>query len=100
MLRTNQFWILTATGGLAIALALSNMMIFQSNRKLQDEAASRAQYIQQSITMEGLYRDIVKALADRALATHDNQVRDLLAAEGLNLNFDQAADGPPQEQRR
>lgn len=100
MLRTSQFWILTTAGGLAIALVLTNMMLFQSNRKLQEEAANRAQYIQQSIAMEGLYRNIVKALADRALATRDDQVRELLAAEGVNLNFDQAAAHPLQEQDR
>lgn len=98
MLKKTEFWMLTATGALAIVLALANMMLFQANRKLQEEANSRAQYIQQSIALEGLYRDIVKALADRALATRDEQVRDLLAAEGISLDFTQAA-APAQGQR-
>lgn len=98
MLKKTEFWMLTATGALAIVLALANMMLFQANRKLQEEANSRAQYIQQSIALEGLYRDIVKALADRALATRDEQVRDLLAAEGISLDFNQAA-APAQGQR-
>lgn len=95
MLRQSEFWMLTAAGALAIVLALANMMLFQANRKLQDEANSRAQYIQQSIALEGLYRDIVKALADRALATRDEQVRDLLAAEGISLDFDKAVAPAP-----
>lgn len=76
------------------------MMLFQSNRRLQEEATSRAQYIQQSIGMEGLYRDIVKALADRAIATHDDQVRDLLAAEGIDLKFGETSGSPAPEQGR
>lgn len=88
MLKDNEFWTLTAAGLVAIVLGLVNGYLFLGNRSLQQEASQRAQYVQQSIALEGLYREIVQGLADRALRTRDDQVRDLLAAEGINVSFD------------
>ena len=87
MLKNYQFWILTVVGVLALVLAIANMALSRTNGATQAEANSRAQYIQQSIAMENLYRDIVQELADRAVKTRDDQIRDLLAAEGFNVNF-------------
>ncbi len=86
MLKRHEFWILTAAGGLAIALSLANAYLFTGNRTLQQQANQRAQYIQQSIALEGLYREIVQGLAQRAVSTRDDQIRDLLAGEGITLN--------------
>lgn len=88
MLKTSQFWTLTVAGGLALCLTLVNMYLFLANRDLQSEASGRAAYIQQSIAMESLYRQIVQELAERAVRTRDEQIRDMLAAEGLNISFD------------
>jgi hypothetical protein len=75
------------------------MWLFYANRALQDEASSRAQFIQQSIALENLYRQIVKELADRAVRTRDDQIRDMLSGEGINLTFDAppagGSDGKP-----
>ncbi|MCC7257727.1 MAG: hypothetical protein IT486_05100 [Gammaproteobacteria bacterium] len=90
MLNNNQFLVLTAAGALAIVLAAVNGFLFTANRALQQQASERAQFIQQSIALEGLYREMVQGLADRGLRTRDEQVRDLLAAEGITLNFDAA----------
>jgi hypothetical protein len=90
MLRSFEFWMLTAMGAIALALSGLNMYLSQANGALQAQANSRAQFIQQSIALEGLYREIVQALADRAVRTRDTQIRDLLAAEGLTVNFDAA----------
>lgn len=92
MLNRNQFWILTSGGAIALLLVLVNMVLYLGNRELQEHANGRSQYIQQSIAMEGLYREIVQNLANRAVQTRDDQVRDLLAAEGINVNFPPAAD--------
>lgn len=90
MLKDNEFWTLTVVCALALVLACLNMFLFQANRGLQAEANGRAQFIQQSIALETLYRQIVQELADRAVRTRDDQIRDMLAGEGLNLTF-----GPP-----
>jgi type VI protein secretion system component VasK len=88
MLRGSQFWTLTAAAGITLALVLVNMFLFQANRELQAQANSRAQYVQQSVAMEQLQRQIAQELANLALRTRDDQVRDLLAAEGFNVTFD------------
>ncbi len=94
MLTRLQFWILTAAGSVAIVLAAANMVLFEANRELQAQATSRAQFIQESIALESLYREIVQGLADRAARTRDEQVRGLLAAEGFNVEFAPPATSP------
>ena len=76
MLKGYQFWILTVAGVICWALVIANMVLVQTNRALQADASTRGQYIQQSIQIETLYREIVQALADRAVRTRDDQVRD------------------------
>lgn len=93
MLKIHEFWTLTVAGSIAILLALANMYLFQGNRALQAEVNTRAQYIQQSIALESLYREMVQGLADRAVRTRDDQIRDLLSAEGINVTFDAAGGG-------
>jgi len=93
MLNNFEFWTLAGVGAVALALSGVNMYLSQTNGVLQAQANSRQQYIQQSIALEGLYREIIQALADRAIRTRDEQIRDLLAAEGLNVQFDAAAEG-------
>jgi hypothetical protein len=94
MLKTFEFWILTVVSGLALALALTNMLLYQQNRELNGRAAERNQYIQQSVALENLYRQIVQELGQRAVRSRDDQIRDLLSEQGFNINFDsQAAPG-------
>jgi hypothetical protein len=95
MLRNYQFWILTVIGAFALVLAGANMYFAQTNSAMQTAASGRAQYIQRSIDIESLYREVVQALADRAVKTHDDQIRDLLAAEGFNVNFNAPPPAPP-----
>jgi len=90
MLNPTQFRILTTAGGLAIAVALVNMYLFLGNRALQQQASQRAQYIQQSVALEGLYREIVQNLADRAVRTRDDEIQALLADQGVSVSFDAA----------
>ena len=91
MLNDFEFWTLTAIGAIAFVLSGTNMVLAQTNGKLQAEASSRAQDIQQGVAVANLYRDVIQALADRAIKTQDEQIRDLLAAEGLNVTFPPAA---------
>ena len=78
-------------------IALGNAYLFTGNRSLQMEAGQRAQYIQQSVALDGLYREIVQGLAERAVRTRDDQIRDMLAGEGINLKSDASspAEGQP-----
>ncbi len=85
MLNKWQYNLLTALGALALMLAIANATLFTNNRSAQAELAQRQQFIQQTGPLEGLYRDIVKALAEMAVKGNDKQVLDMLAAQGLSV---------------
>jgi predicted nucleic acid-binding Zn ribbon protein len=95
MLKNGEFWLLTVLAAGALVLALVNMFMFSQNRETQGEVNSRAQYIQQSVQLDGLYREMVKALADLAVRTNDKQIGDLLAAHGISVTVGPAASAPP-----
>ena len=86
MLQKSEFWIVTVLALIGAVLAGINMMLFQANRAVQTEVAGRQQYVSQSVQLEGLYREMVKALADLAVKNQDADVRTLLADQGITIS--------------
>ena len=91
MLKTWEFWTLTAVAVVAGVVAGANAVLFTGNQKAQNEVAQRAQYVQQSVQLERLYREIVNALADLSVRNQDSALRDLLAAQGITVGSGPAA---------
>jgi hypothetical protein len=85
MLSKLQFALLTTLGALALLLVAGNAWLARESRAAQAELAQRQQFIQQTVPLEGLYRDIAKALAEMAIKSSDRQVLDMLATQGLNV---------------
>ena len=71
MLARWQFHTLTVLGALALLLAVVNATLFTASREAQAEIAQRQQFIQQSAALEGLYRELVKALAELGARSND-----------------------------
>ena len=94
MLNRWQFVTLMTLAVAAVALALTNMLLVTRTRDAQLELGQRQQFIQQSVALETLYRDIVKALAELGVKSGDRQVLDVLAAQGINLSYQSAAPAP------
>jgi hypothetical protein len=94
MLKTYQYWILTALAALSLLLVVLDITLVHRNQTLRSEVDRRGQYIQQSVQLQGLYRDIVKALADLAVRNKDDQLRDLLTKQGINVTVNPPA-APP-----
>ena len=96
MLSKWQFRLLNAIALVAISLAVANAALYRQNRAAQAELGQRQQFIQQSVALEGLYREMVKALADLALKSNDRALVNMLAGQGINLtgNAAGAAPGP------
>ena len=94
MLSRFQFNLLTALGSAALLLVAFNSVLFTLNRDAQGELNRQQQFIQQTVPLEGLYRDIVKALAEMAVKGNDRPVLDMLAAQGLNVSVQKAAVTP------
>jgi glucose uptake protein GlcU len=90
MLRSWQYTVLNAIGVLALLLVLFNAVLFTKNRDLQQQVNARQQYLQQTTALEGLYRDIVKALAELAVSNNDTQLLQMLASQGLNVSVNNA----------
>jgi len=81
-----QFWITTVVA-LVVAIAAGyDMVLFGQNRATQADLAQRGQYIQQSLQLEGLYREIVRALADLSVRNQDKALGDLLGTQGIMVN--------------
>ena len=87
MLARWQFYALTALGALALLLALADVGLAVTNRDAQLVVAQRQQFIQQSVALEGLYREMVKALAELGARGNDRALLDVLAAQGLSVTL-------------
>jgi len=94
MLSRWQFGLLTALGACALLLAVVNGTLFTLNRDSQLVLTQRQQFVQQTVALEGLYRDIVKALAELGTQGNDRQLLDILTAQGLNVSVGGAATAP------
>jgi hypothetical protein len=91
MLSKWQFNVLTALASIAVLLVIADGLLFTQNRSAQGTLNQRQQFIQQTVPLEGLYRDIVKALAEMAVKGNDRQVLDMLAAQGINVTVNAPA---------
>lgn len=94
MLTTWQHRLLTAIGAVSLLLVLLNGTLFLTNRSAQAQVAERQQFIQQTVQLETLYREIVKALAELALKNGDNQILQMLASQGISVTPNAPAAAP------
>lgn len=95
MLKPWQFILLTTLGVLSLLLAVTNAVFYTHNRAAQAEVNSRQQFVQQSVALEGLYRDMAKALAELAVKNNDAQLLQMLAAQGINVSVNTTAPPAP-----
>jgi hypothetical protein len=85
---------------------IANGVLFTQNRSVQAELNARQQYLQQTVGLESLYRDIVKALAELGAKNNDQQLLQILAAQGISVTFTpsapaaQPAQSPPAVTKR
>ncbi|MBL8332653.1 MAG: hypothetical protein JNM08_06100 [Rubrivivax sp.] len=88
-----QFGLLTVLSLVIAAVVATTLVMASGNRTLQGEVNARQQYVQQSVQLEGLYREIVRALAELGARNNDTQVRDMLQRHGITytLNANPAA---------
>lgn len=105
MLTKFQFGALLAFGVAALALVVANIVMTTRAREVQAELAQRQQFIQQSVALENLYRDIVKALAEMGVKGGDRQLLEVLTSQGINVTFQpapaaSAADSSPKGSNR
>ena len=86
MVKSWQYWSLSGIGALCVIGMLLSVGLTLSNNARQAELTRRNQYIQQSIQLQTLYQEIVRALADLSVRNKDPQLRELLARQGFTVN--------------
>jgi len=86
-----QFWLATALGALCLVLAMANITLASMNRGLQGDIGARQQFVQQSVQLEGLYREIIRALAELGARHNDQDVRALLQRHGITYTVNAPA---------
>jgi type II secretory pathway pseudopilin PulG len=97
-----QFGLLTLLALLVAAAVAGILTLGSLNRALQSEVNARQQYVQQSVQLETLYREIVRALAELAARNNDSAVRDMLGRHGISYtaNPPAAPAGPTSPPRK
>ncbi len=86
MLTRTQYLTLVVLAALALLLVVANGIVFSLNRGVQTEVNARQQFVQQSVQLEDLYREIVKALAELGVKNGDQQIVQMLSAQGINVS--------------
>ncbi|MFO1198006.1 MAG: hypothetical protein U1E86_13665 [Burkholderiaceae bacterium] len=81
-------------GAVAIVLAIVNAALFNGNRAAQADDNGRAQFIQQSVQLEGLYNEMVRALAELSARNGDEQLKAVLQGVGITFSVNGAAAAP------
>jgi hypothetical protein len=94
MLSKGEFWVLTILAGIIAALIAVNMYLFGKNREVQTDVNQRALFIQQTVPLENLSREIAVALAQLATRSQDEQIRALLTSLGITVTVNAPAPQP------
>jgi hypothetical protein len=81
-----QWWTSSALAGLALLLMAASLGLGAVNRSLQGEVGVRQQYVQQSLQLETLYREIIRALAELGARNNDQNLREMLQRHGISYN--------------
>ena len=77
-----QTWV-TVAAALAPVLVVVDLGLFDRNRALQGDVAGRQQFLQQTVQLDNLQRDLVNAIAALAQRNNDAALRDVLVDHGM-----------------
>jgi len=67
-------------------LAVVDIALFSGNRQQQSQVAVRAQFIQESVQLQGLYQQIIGSLAELSANNNDAQLKAVLADQGITFS--------------
>jgi hypothetical protein len=89
MLKRIEFIILTAAAAIFLIVVIANVTIARSARAMQAQFSEQQQYIGTTTQLEVLNRELIRALAELAARSNDEQIRNLLNANGITFTVDQ-----------
>jgi predicted Holliday junction resolvase-like endonuclease len=79
----------------ALVLVVVNVMLILGNQSVQADVSERQQFITESFQREQLYRQVVAFLANMAMKSNDEQLKNLLAANGVGVAPNPESAGGP-----
>ena len=94
-----QIWTITAVAALTVVLVVVNIVLVTSNRNVQAEVTARQQYVNQTLQLSNLNQQLVTAIANLAIRNNDEQLRNLLAEQGITVNPTPTPQAPAKAQR-
>ena len=86
MLNRWQFNVVVALAAATLVLVIANMMLFSRNRVQQQEINNRQLYIQQTAQLEGLYQQLIRAVADLSTRNNDAALGAVLTRQGITFS--------------
>ena len=89
-----QYWVLTAIAAASFAAMLASVTLGYSNATSRTEVNQRQQFVQESVQLEVLYREIVRALAELAARNNDSDVKAMLQKHGITYTANAPAGSP------
>ena len=89
-----RYWILTLIAAASFVAMLVNIALGVTNGNARTDVNQRQQFVQQSVQLEGLYKDIVRSLAELGARNNDGDVKALLQKHGITYNVNPPA-APP-----
>lgn len=86
---------LNLLGFLSLILVFVNMFLLVGNQSLQRTVAERQQLIMRGIQMQAPAREVITALANLAVKSDDEQLKQLLANHGITVTVNPASAARP-----
>ena len=86
-----QYWIAVVLGAACFAAMAANVTLGTLNHSARADVTQRQQYVQQSVQLEGLYKEIIRALAELGTRNNDADVKALLQRHGITVNVNAPA---------
>ncbi len=86
----NQHYTVTVTAAACFAAMLASVTLGYNNAKSRADVNQRQQFVQQSVQLEGLYKEIVRALAELGARNNDGDVKAMLAKNGITYTANPA----------
>lgn len=86
MLNRWQFNVVVALAVATLVLAIANMTLFARNRAQQQEINNRQLYVQQTAQLEGLYQQLIRAVAELSARNNDTALGAVLGRQGITFS--------------
>ncbi len=86
-LRRGEYWVLNLLALLALGIWVANIWLTNGIQTLQAEANANQQALNQAAQLDGLNNQLAQALATASAQTGDEEIRALLAENGITFSF-------------